>query len=210
MSVDSLNTGKGRPGFILGITLTAIAILSALAVILWIRPRGFVDFPCLDVQQEDCLAGYGPYRLSQDEVHRLGEARMYLCISEYPRGWQGGGTIAQGPEFSDTWSYGDVELARQGDSLFVGDELLAPSESASYLRVSPTFNPWLFATTRTTIAHRGVFDCYLDDERSEHTVDVLYAYGSVSEGWALNPLGLVILAGGVWLLVYEAKARKKK
>jgi hypothetical protein len=133
---------------------------------------------------------------------------MYLCISKYPRSWQGGGTIAQGPEFSDTWSYGDITLTRQGDTLFVNDESLAPAGSMSYLRVSPTFNPWLFASTRTTIAHRGVFECYLDEEMSEHAVDVLYVYGSLSEGWALNPLGLVILAGGVWLLVYDARTRK--
>ena len=208
MPVDSIDNRKGRPAFVLGIILTGIAILSALTVIFWIRPRGFVDFPCLDVQQGDCLAGYGPYCLSPDEVHRLGEARMYLCISEYPRGWEGGGTIAQGPELSDAWSYGDIKLARQGNSLFVNDELLAPSETVSYLHISPTFNPWLFASKRTTIAHRGVFDCYLDEEMSEHAVDILYVYGSLSEGWALNPLGLVILAGGVWLLVYEARTRK--
>lgn len=210
MSVDSLDTGKSRPGFILGIMLTAIAILSALAVIWQIRPRGFVDFPCFDVQQGDCLAGYGPYSLSQAEVQRLGEARIYLCISEYPRGWQGGCAIAQGPGFSDTCSCSDIELTRQGDLLFANGESLAPSESTSYLRVSPTFNPWLFASTRTTVAHRGVFDCFLDEEMSEHAVDILYVYGSVSEGWALNPLGLIILAGGVWLLMHEARARKGK
>jgi hypothetical protein len=59
-------------------------------------------------------------------------------------------------------------------------------------------------TVRTTVHNRGVFDCYQvvgEDAVERMTIDALYVYGSVSEGWLPNPLGLVILGIGIWLMV---------
>jgi hypothetical protein len=166
-------------------------------------PKGFVDFPCFDLEEGGCLMGYDPAELGCD-VEELSQARMFLCISVYPRGWNGGGTIAQGPEFSDTWSGYGIDLERQGDKLILNGKSLEVGESSSRLRVYPTLNPWLLETARTTISNRGVFDCYQvwgEDTVETAVIGALYVYGSVSEGWLPNPLGLVILGIGIWLLV---------
>jgi hypothetical protein len=147
--------------------------------------------------------GYGPVEPRYD-VEELGQARMFLCISVYPRSWAGGATIAQGPEFSDTWSGRGIDLERQGETLVVNDKSLGTGESSSWLRVYPTLNPWLLETTRTTLSNRGVFDCYQvlgEDTVERQSIDALYVYGGISEGWLPNPLGLVILGIGIWLLV---------
>jgi hypothetical protein len=196
---------RGRGKLIAGGVLTAFAALMLLAVVCWVTPKGFVDFPCFDMQGGKCLAAYkNPW----GEVADASDARMFLCISTYPRDFQGGGTIAQGPESSNTWSWGDIELARQGETLVVNGQSLAAGESFSHLHIFPTLNPWLLTSTRTEITNRGVFDCLLDEEGNEQTMDALYVYGSVSEGWFPNPLGLIILGVGIWLLVRGARERK--
>jgi len=200
---------KGLLGLVAGIVLILLSCLMLLAVICWVVPKGFVDFPCFDMDEGRCLAGYGMYMAPEDEQTDWGEARMILCISMYPRDFNGGGTIAQGPEFSDTWSGGGVSLRREGDALIVNDQPLAVDESFSERHLSLTLNPWLLASTRTTIKNRGVFNCFLDQDISEHAIDALYVYGSVSEGWFPNPLGLVILVSGVILLILGARARRK-
>jgi hypothetical protein len=147
------------------------------------------------------------------DAEDLGRARLFLCISIYPRGWEGGGTIAQGPEFSDTWSGNSINLERRGDTLIVNGESLEPQASTSWSRAYPTLNPWLLETARTTISNRGVFDCYQvleDDAVKTTTVDALYAYGGVSEGWLPNPLGLVIVGVGIWLVVRGVIKHRRK
>jgi len=50
----------------------------------------------------------------------------------------------------------------------------------------------------------------LNEEGNEQAMDALYIYGSVSEGWFPNPLGLIILGVGIWLLVRGARERKSE
>jgi hypothetical protein len=198
---------RGQGNLITGGVLTAFAALMLLAVVCWVTPKGFVDFPCFDVQEGECLATHtGPW----GEIADVSDVRMFLCISRYPRSFQGGGTIAQGPESSNTWSRGDIELTRQGETLIVNGQSLVVGESFNHLRVFPTLNPWLLTSTRTKITNRGVFDCLLDEEGNEQTLDALYVYGSVSEGWFPNPLGLIILGVGIWLLVRGVRERKSE
>ncbi len=201
---------KGLLSLVLGIVLILVAGLALLAAICAVASKGNVDFPCFDLQEGECLMGYGPAEPGC-EVEGLSRARLFLCISVYPRGWAGGGTIAQGPEFSDAWSGDGINLERQGDMLIVNGESLAPEASTSWFRAYPTLNPWLLETTYTTISNRGVFDCYqvLGEEAVETTtIDALYVYGGVSEGWLPNPLGLVIAGLGVWLLIRGARGFK--
>jgi hypothetical protein len=194
---------KGLLGLILGIVLILVAGLTLLAANCAVAPKGNVDFPCFDLEEGGCLMGYGPAEPGC-EVEELSGARLFLCISVYPRGWAGGGTIAQGPEFSDAWSGDGINLERKGDMLIVNGESLAPEASTSRFRAYPTLNPWLLETTRTTISNRGVFDCYKilgEGVVETTTIDALYIYGGVSEGWLPSPLGLVILGFGIWLVV---------
>lgn len=199
---------KGSLSLSAGIVLILFAALMLLAVTCWVVPKGFVDFPCFDMQQGECLKGYGPYVQPEGESADVSDARMFLCISTYPRGFQGGGTIAQGPTFSDTWSGGDIDLTRQGETLVVNGQSLAESELFSHLRIFPTINPWLLTSTRTEITNRGVFGCFLDEEFNAQTINALYVYGSVSEGWFPNPVGLVILGVGIWLVVRGVRERR--
>jgi hypothetical protein len=202
---------KGLFSLIVGIVLILVAGLALLAAICAVVPKGNVDFPCFDLEEGGCLMGYGSVEPEYD-MEELGRARMFMCISVYPRGWEGGGTIAQGPEFSDAWSRSGINLERQGYSLIVNGESLGPEASTSRLRAYPTLNPWLLETTRTTISNRGVFDCYQllgGDTVETQSIDALYVYGSVSEGWLPNPLGLVIVGIGVWLLVGGIVKRRR-
>jgi hypothetical protein len=203
---------KSLFSLIAGIALILLAGLALLAAICAVVPKGNVDFPCFDLEEGGCLMGYGPVEPEYD-VGELSQARLFLCISVYPRGWEGGGTIAQGPEFSDTWLGSGINLERQGDTLIVNGESLKAGASTSRLRAYPMLNPWLLETARTTIHNRGVFDCYQvlgEDAVETRSIDALYVYGSVSEGWFPNPLGLVILGIGIWLLVRGVRTRLEK
>ena len=194
---------KGLAGLVVGILLILLAGLALLAAICTVVPKGNVDFPCFNLESGGCLMGYGPVRPGHD-VEELSQARMFLCMSVYPRGWEGGGTIAQGPELSDTWSGGGIDLERQGDELLVNGKSLEVGESSGWFRVYPTLNPWLLETAYTEIANHGVFDCYQvlgEDTVERQSIDALYVYGDVSESWLPNPLGLVILGIGIWLVV---------
>jgi hypothetical protein len=202
METSRLNK-KGLGCLAVGILLILLMGLALLAAICAVRFQGNVDFPCFDLESGECLTGYGPVEPGHD-VEELGRARMFLCISVYPRGWEGGGTIAQGAEFSDTWSKSGINLERQGDKLVVNGKSLEVGESSGWFRVYPTFNPWLLETTYTEITNRGVFDCYQElgeDTVERRNIDALYVYGGVSESWLPNPLGLVILGVGIWLVV---------
>jgi hypothetical protein len=199
----SRSNKKGLGCLAVGILLIFLMGLALLAAICTVRFQGNVDFPCFDLESGECLTDYGPVGSGHD-VEELGQARMVLCISVYPRGWAGGGTIAQGPEFSNMWSGSGIKLERQSDKLIVNGKSLEVGESASWFRVYPTFNPWLLETTYTEIANRGVFDCYKvlgEDTVERQSIDALYVYGDVSESWLPNPLGLVILGVGIWLVV---------
>lgn len=202
---------KGLFSLIAGIVLILVAGLGVLAAICAVVPKGNVDFPCFDLEEGGCLRGYGPVE-PEYGVEELSQACLFLCISIYPRGWAGGGAIAQGPEFSDTWSGSGINLERQGNTLIVNGESLGVGGSSSRLRVYPTLNPWLLEAARTTIHNRGVFDCYRvlgEDTVETQNIDALYVYGSVSEGWLPNPLGLVILGVGIWLLVRGIVRRRR-
>jgi hypothetical protein len=116
--------------FVAGIALTAVAALMLIGAICWVTPKGYVDFPCFDIQHAECLNG--SRILSGGDEADVSQARMFLCISIYLRGFRGGGTIARGPELSDTWSKRDIELARQGETLVVnGQSLARESRSAA-------------------------------------------------------------------------------
>ena len=202
MKISRPNKG-GLVSFVVGILLILLAGLALLAAICAVVPKGNVDFPCFDLESGGCLMGYGPIEPGYD-VEDLSRTRMFLCISVYPRGWEGGGTIAQGPELSDTWSGSGIDLVRQDDKLIVNGKSLEAGEPSSWFRVYPTFNPWLLETTYTEITNRGVFDCYQElgeDTVERRNIDALYVYGGVSESWLPNPLGLVILGVGIWLVV---------
>ena len=198
---------RGRGKLIAGGVLTALAALMLLAAVCRVTPKGFVDFPCFDMQGGRCLAAY---KNPSGEIADVSDARLFLCISTYPRDFQGGGTIAQGPESSNTWSWGNIELARQGETLVVNGQSLAAGESFSHSRTFLTLNPWLLTTTRTEITNRGVFYCLVDEEGKERAMDALYVYGSVSEGWFPNPLGLIILGVGIWLLIRGVREHKSE
>jgi hypothetical protein len=206
---DSRPRAKGLLSLVAGTVLILFSCLMLLAVACWITSKGNVDFPCFDMGEGRCLKGYNLYTEPGDEPVDHSQARMYLCISVYPREFQGGGTIAQGPEFSDTWSGGGVGVERQGETLIVNGQTLAVGESFTERDLSFTLNPWLLASTRTTITNRGVFDCLLDQDFNEHPIDALYVYGSVSEGWFLNPVGPVVLVIGLVLLTVGILARRK-
>jgi hypothetical protein len=175
-----------------------------------VLPKGYVDFPCFDMDGGTCLEVHPGMATREPPAQDLSQARMVLCISAYPRGFRGGGTIAQGPEWSDTWTGHGIRLERRDEVLVVEGRPVATGGSDSQLDVNLSWNPWLLTSVRTTVANRGVYSCLTDLGSGEkQALDALYVYGSVSEGWVPNPLGLVLLAVGIWLLVRGHRARRR-
>jgi len=196
--------------YLAGLVLTGISVLTLAGTILWMIPRGYMDFPCPDMQRGECLAWDSQETVGARSSAALERARMFLCISVYRRAFRGGGTIAVGPEFSDTWSGRGIELTRQDEALVVQGETLGVGEAYSKLRVYPGLSPWFLPATRTTIANRGLANCVRTREGQQYAVDALYVFGSVSESWFPNPLGLILLAVGVALLVRRRRVRRRE
>jgi hypothetical protein len=196
--------------YLAGLVLTGISGLTLAGTILWMIPKGYMDFPCLDMQRGECLAWDGQETAGAGSSAALERARMFLCISVYHRAYRGGGTIAIGPEYSDTWSGRGIELTRRDEALVVQGETLGVGEAYSKLRVFPGLSPWFLPVTRTTIANRGLVNCVRNREGQQYSVDALYVFGSVSEGWFPNPLGLILLAVGVAQLVRGRRVRRRQ
>ncbi len=164
-----------------GIVLTAYAVLMLAAVVFWVSRKGYVDFPC--------EATLGP----RPEVTE--STRIVYCISAWPREMYGGGVYAVGASDEDQIVLGpraswprSLAVERRGQELLIDGQLLPPGQIYARFRWFPSSNPWLLATSRLTV-------WYLP------SADVISISGSVREGWFPNPLGLLILGIGLWLLV---------
>lgn len=171
--------------YVLGIALIVISLLCLAVAVCQVTPVMYVDFPC--------QAGLSPgYEVNPD-------TRIAYCISIWPlRAISGGAIYAAGSASQDTVTAGILKLERQGQILVVNGQRLAPGETYRKVQWRPSVNPWLIFTFQLVVRNDGVLE------------DVLYISGDVYEGWVLNPLGTLILVGGIWLTVQGARERRRR
>ena len=180
----------------------AVAASSLLLLIAAIFCRGWpylhVDFPCE-------WFGY-PATLSNAHT------RIAYCISYWPRNAVSGGAVyAYGSTDQDRiladslgrpiW-HSRLVFERQADILVFNGQRLAPGQTTSVARWFPSLNPWLLVTTHLSVTNEG------RRQIQGASSDTIYVSGDMKEGWLPNPLGIVVLAIGLSLLVRGANDRR--
>ncbi len=92
---------------------------------------------------------------------------------------------------------GEVKLKRQEETLFVNNQPLQIGERYDVVRQNPSYNPWLRFTTHFVVVNSGL---YLPASSMPGN-SALYVTGDVTEDWHANPLGAIILFGGIGLVI---------
>lgn len=98
-----------------------------------------------------------------------------------------------------------LKFRRDEQTLFVENQPLQVGERYDVVRKNPFRNPWLRLTTRYVIVNNG----FNLPEPSMSGIDALYITGDVNEGWQPNPLGLIILVGGIALVILGNRGMKR-
>jgi hypothetical protein len=166
----------------LGVIIIALSILLIAIGVCQVIPYAFVDFPCFDDE------------FLQQEIKS--DTRIAYCISIWPlEALSGGGIYDYGSTSQDEITVRELDLRRDGQSLFVNERPLAAGEIYKITKWKMSFNPWVLFTRRFEINNKGL----ITSTESVPSVDALYVSGDVYEGWFINPLGLIILGCGLWL-----------
>lgn len=183
-----MNTSEKR---IIGLLLICISILALSVAFCQVVPLGYADFPCFE--KFIFLENVKP------------DTRIIYCISFWSyRAISGGGVYDSGASKQDEIKTDDFVFRRNKDVLYVNNETINPGEIYKKTHWAASINPWLIFTQRFEIKNEGV-----ESKNAESPVDVLYISGDVYEGWMPNPLGLIMLGSGVWLLA-ESWGNKKQ
>jgi hypothetical protein len=94
--------------------------------------------------------------------------------------------------YEDEFTDGEINIRRQGQTLFINNQPLQFGERYNAVR-RHLFNPWLTIATH--------IDCYLSD--------AFYVRCDANEVSELNPLGAIILFGGIGLVILGDRGIKK-
>ena len=180
---------KSLPKLLLGILLVVISIITLVQAVDNVQPIPVVmDFPCSgeeDIRQEGMDA----------------DTRLAYCISFWPFNMRGGGIFAVGTSDQDEAQISGLRFRREGETLYVNNRRLNISNRYETVRWSASRNPWLILTNRFEIKNSGLISA-----DSTSPPDVLFISGDVQQGWSPNPLGLVMLAAGMVLILRELRA----
>jgi hypothetical protein len=175
----------------LGIVLIVLALLMFVITICQITPVMLVDIPCLGSDDSDYPPG-----TTQD-------TRIGYCISYYPlKAISGGRIYASGSTNQDEITVDPLVFRREDETLFVNGHPINSREVYKQTDWRLSANPWLIITTRFEIRNDGITP--IDSLAS---ANMLFVSGKAVEGWLPNPLGLIILGGGIWLFVRGRKER---
>lgn len=187
-----------------GIVIIVWSVLTIAIGVCQVTPFGNIDFPC---------GGGGDGKINS-------ESRIVYCISWWPLRAHGGGVYAIGSTNQNEAVIREINLRRDGQSLFVNNHLLNTDETYETTHWIPSINPWVLYTRRFVIRNGGlltpawlaliakhsgqagmlpVTDELLYSAKDSILTEVLYVSGDVYEGWFINPLGFIILRYGIWL-----------
>jgi hypothetical protein len=194
--------GKLKRRFV-GISVVCVTVVILNVEVYSSARHGYVDFPAFDQQDGEYLKGYSDganlyWRNGKPVDPR--SVRMFLSVSYFPRGFQGGGALANGPEPTDLAIVRtDLRLQRIDDRLVINGVVIPPGKSYTRRIIHWAIRLWMLPTTLTEISNRGVFHCFRTVE-GDHAINALYVWGQIKEGWTLNPAGPVSLLIGLWLI----------
>jgi hypothetical protein len=167
-----------------GVVLIVLSILTLPIAVFQVVPTFLVDFPCMGPDEW----GY-PQDITQS-------TRIGYCISLYPlKAFSGGGIYASGSTAQDEITVDPLVFKRADEVLYVNSHPLQSGEVYKTTLWKLSANPWLIFTTRFEIRNDG-----FTSVDSSSTAKMLFVSGDASEGWLPNPLGLIILVGGIWLV----------
>ena len=169
-----------------GYILTFISIVSLFIMYFQVRRTWYADFPC-------------SYEYQLGRPVENSDSVISYCVTYIMRKVQsGGGIYSEGESSTNTVSikgwYNPIDIERVDTEINVNGKLLEKGESTTWFEYYPTINPWVINNIRMTVTNQG----HLDDS------DAVYVEGEIREGWLLNPLGMILLALGIYLV------RKKK
>jgi hypothetical protein len=179
---------KSLPKLLLGILLVVISIITLVQAVDNVQPIPVVmDFPCSG--EED---------LRQQGMNT--DTRLAYCISFWPFNMRGGGIFAVGTSDQDEAQVSGLRFRRDAETLYVNNRRLNINGRYETVRWSASRNPWLILTNRFEIKNSGLIS-------ADSTVppDVLFISGDVQQGWIPNPLGLIMLAAGMVLVLRELR-----
>jgi hypothetical protein len=141
-----------------------------------------IDFPCS-----------GEYDVRQEGMNV--KTRIAYCLSSWPFEYSGGTIYALGTSEQDKVTARTMRFRRDDQMLYVGNHPVNIGEKYETVRFSLPNNPWLLFTYRFEIRNNGLISADLIAPPS-----VLFISGDVHKGWSPNPLGLVLLGIGIWLV----------
>jgi hypothetical protein len=177
------------PKQLLGILLIAISVITLVQAIRQIRPLPVtMNFPCSgeeNVRQEGMSAS----------------TRLAYCLSFWPFNMGGGGIYALGTSDQEEARVSGLRFRREGETLYVNNRPLEIYERYETVRWTMPRNPWLILTNHFEIRNAGLIS-----DSPNTTSDVLFISGDVQQGWLPNPLGLIMLAAGMILILRELRA----
>jgi hypothetical protein len=175
----------------LGILFIVLSLLMFLIAVCQITPIVLVDIPCLGSDDSDYPPG-----TTQD-------TRIGYCISYYPvKAISGGEIYASGSTKQDEVTVDQLVFRREDETLYVNGHPINSGEVYKTTDWRLSANPWLIITTRFEIRNDGITP--IDSLAS---VNMLFVSGDAVEGWLPNPLGIIVLGGGIWLFVRGTRER---
>jgi hypothetical protein len=179
---------KSLPKLLLGILLVVLSITTLVQAVGNVQPIPVImDFPCSgeeDVRQEGMDAN----------------TRLAYCISFWPFNMGGGGIFALGTSDQDEATVSGLRFRREGETLYVNNRRLNINSRYETVRWTASRNPWIIMTNRFEIKNDGLISA-----SSNEPPGVLFISGDVQQGWYPNPLGLVMLAAGMVLMLRELR-----
>ena len=171
---------------VLGVVLIVSAIVALLAAYIQTRP----------------LMTYMDPLMPPADASIPSDARIVYYINLWPIEAENGcGTYGIGISEQDEIVVGVLHLRREDQILYINDRLISAEETYRTVRWVPSINPWLIFTYRFEIGFSP-----------EHPVvpNAMLVGGDVYESWIPNPLGLLILVGGIRLYRQGKRARRQE
>lgn len=178
---------------VMGVLFIVISLSLLAIAVCQFTPTVFVDFPCLGSDD-------WPYPPDVSQDTRIG-----YCIRLHPlSAFRGGGIYASGSTIQDEIKVNQLIFRREKETLYVNGHPIPPGEMYKTTLWRISANPWLILTIRFEIRNDGItpIDLFASS-------NMLFVSGDAYEGWLPNPLGLIILGGGIWLFLRGHKERNQ-
>jgi hypothetical protein len=176
----------------LGVIIIALSALTAAIGVCQTMPSTDLGMPCYDAD------------IQRQEINS--DARIVYCISFWPLEAWSGAYVESGSTHQNEIAVYEIDLRRDEQTLFVNNHSLSTGETHKTAHWTPSINPWVLYTHGFVIKNEGLLTLIA----SSTPTDALYVSGDIYEDWSINPLGFIILGGGIWLFWKGKKESKQE